>query len=165
MKTLLLISPDPLFTAAADHILSAHFRTVIPCEIASAIDIIYNDTPDLLVVDLAAGDKATVAFINNLKDDPLFSPLPILVVVGEQQPVAARWEDLFVEDWLRRSDLERDLLSRVQLAVVRSGRTVEVNPLTRLPGNISINRQIQKRMGLEHFSLAYADLSDFKPFN
>ncbi|MCL2670243.1 MAG: GGDEF domain-containing protein, partial [Syntrophaceae bacterium] len=37
--------------------------------------------------------------------------------------------------------------------------------LTRLPGNISINRQIQKRMGLEHFSLAYADLSDFKPFN
>jgi diguanylate cyclase (GGDEF)-like protein len=43
---------------------------------------------------------------------------------------------------------------------------MEVNPLTKLPGNISINRQIQARIdGGEVFALAYADLDHFKPFN
>jgi diguanylate cyclase (GGDEF)-like protein len=43
---------------------------------------------------------------------------------------------------------------------------MEVNPLTKLPGNISINRQIQARIdGGEAFALAYADLDHFKPFN
>jgi diguanylate cyclase (GGDEF)-like protein len=41
-----------------------------------------------------------------------------------------------------------------------------VNPLTKLPGNISINRQIQGRLDSgEIFALAYADLDHFKPFN
>jgi len=43
---------------------------------------------------------------------------------------------------------------------------VEINPLTRLPGNISINRQIEDRLQQsEVFAFAYADLDYFKPFN
>jgi diguanylate cyclase (GGDEF)-like protein len=50
--------------------------------------------------------------------------------------------------------------------MVRSERSVEINPLTRLPGNISINRQIEERMARgEGFAIAYADLDSFKPFN
>ena len=55
---------------------------------------------------------------------------------------------------------------RVDLCFARCDRMVELNPLTRLPGNISINRQIQCRLdrGIP-FALAYADLDHFKPFN
>jgi diguanylate cyclase (GGDEF)-like protein len=43
---------------------------------------------------------------------------------------------------------------------------VEINPLTRLPGNISINRELQERIARnENFSFGYADLDFFKPFN
>jgi len=43
---------------------------------------------------------------------------------------------------------------------------VEISPLTRLPGNLSITRQIQRRLdNNEIFALAYADLDNFKPFN
>jgi diguanylate cyclase (GGDEF)-like protein len=71
-----------------------------------------------------------------------------------------------VEDFIRRSDLLNDLRMRLNLCLSRSERIVEINPLTRLPGNISINRQIQERIdrGID-FALAYADLDSFKPFN
>jgi diguanylate cyclase (GGDEF)-like protein len=165
MKSLLLVSHDPLLITIADRLLAGNFRTIFLGEMVSALDIVYNDIPDLLIVDLTSEDAATMEIINNLKDDPMFNQLPVLVIVGEHPPVT-RWEDLFAEDWLRYSDLERDLFSRASLAIIRSRRIVEINPLTRLPGNISINRQIQERMDRsEIFSLAYADLSDFKPFN
>jgi diguanylate cyclase (GGDEF)-like protein len=43
---------------------------------------------------------------------------------------------------------------------------VEINPLTRLPGNIAILKQIQSRLDSgEIFAVAWVDLDDFKPFN
>lgn len=40
------------------------------------------------------------------------------------------------------------------------------NPLTGLPGNEAIQREIEKRiMGNKHFDVAYFDINNFKPFN
>jgi GGDEF domain-containing protein len=165
MKTIIIVSRDPLLTCIAHRLLSPVFRIIVLGGMVSAIDCIYNDIPDLVIVDIATEEAPTVERINNLKEDPMFNQLPILILTGDGLPVT-RWEGLFAEDYLRKSDLESDLLSRASLAMIRSERIVEINPLTRLPGNISINRQIQNRMGRgEIFSFAYADLADFKPFN
>ncbi len=145
MKKIVVVSQDPLLTNLADRLLSPHFLTIVLGGMVSAIDSIYNDIPNLVIADIASGDDATVESINNLKEDPMFNQLPILAVIGDRPPVT-QWEGLLVEDYLRKGDLERDLLSRVFLAVSRSERVVEINPLTRLPGNISINRQIEDRL-------------------
>ena len=43
---------------------------------------------------------------------------------------------------------------------------VDVSPLTKLPGNIAILKQVQGRLQRgEKFALAYCDLDHFKPFN
>jgi len=165
MKTIVVVSQDPLLTNLADRLLSPHFRTIVLGGMVSAIDSIYNDIPNLVIAEIVPEDDVIVESINNLKEDPMFNQLPILAVIGDRLPVA-RWEGLLVEDYLRKGDLEQDLLSRVFLAVSRSERVVEINPLTRLPGNISINRQIEDRLGRgEVFAFAYADLDYFKPFN
>lgn len=164
MKTILVVSTDPLLIHLAERLLSPRFRAIVLGGMVSAVDAIYNNIPNLVVVEIPAGDSTTAEAINNLKEDPMFNQLPILAVIGDQPP--PDWEGLLVEDYLRKGDLERDLLSRVLLAVSRSERVVEINPLTRLPGNISINRQIEDRLGRgEFFSFAYADLDYFKPFN
>ena len=165
MKTIVVVSRETLLTNIASRLLSANHKTIVLGGMVSAVDFIYNEIPDLVIADIATGDASTVESINNLKEDPMFSQLPVLAVIAEHLPVA-EWEGLHAEDYIRKADLGRDLLSRASLAIVRSGRTVEVNPLTRLPGNISINRQITERLErCEDFSFAYADLSDFKPFN
>ena len=165
MKTIIAVSRDIVLTSLADRLLSPHFRMLIFREIVSAVDSIFSDIPNMVIVEIIPGDNQTVEILNNLKEDPMFNQIPILAVLDDK-PATMRWEGLFVEDYLRKSDIERDLLSRATLAVIRSERIVEINPLTRLPGNISINRQIRERMERgENFSFAYADLADFKPFN
>ena len=165
MKTVIVVSRDTVLTGLADRLLSPHFRTLIFSQIVSAVDSIYNNIPNLVIAEIVPDDASMVESLNNLKEDPMFKQIPVLAVLDDQAPVI-QWERFWAEDYLRREDIERDLLTRVRLAMIRSERAVEINPLTRLPGNISINRQIEERLGRgESFAIAYADLDFFKPFN
>ncbi|RVU31398.1 GGDEF domain-containing protein [Neptunomonas marina] len=58
----------------------------------------------------------------------------------------------------------RDLLKRITDLKIQNA--TYSNPLTLLPGNVPINREIDRRLkqALE-FRVAYFDLNDFKPFN
>ena len=164
-KSILLVSRDQQLAGAARQLLAPTFALTVLDGIVAAVNAIYTDIPDLLIVDAGPGSGAWLEGVNTLKDDPLFSQLPVLLITGGGLPLPC-WEDLLAEDYLRREELERDLAARASLAIVRAARAVEINPLTRLPGNISINRQLSERLARgETFALAYADLSDFKPFN
>jgi GGDEF domain-containing protein len=58
------------------------------------------------------------------------------------------------EDFLRMADRLKEL-EQISL---------DASPLTRLPGNIAIEREIEKRLKEGKFALCYADLDNFKPF-
>ena len=132
---------------------------------SAAVGSIYNAPPDLIVIDLRRDDTFSMSVLSNLKQDPMFSHLPVLAILQEEEGLPP-WDILFTEDYIWRPDLERDIHPRVDLAILRSERIAEVNPLTRLPGNISINKQIQGRIDREQiFALAYLDLDQFKPYN
>lgn len=54
-----------------------------------------------------------------------------------------------------------DTLARLNLEIARGA-----NPLTGLPGNVAIEQEIEERLGKgTPFSLAYADLDNFKAYN
>jgi len=162
--SILVVSSNTAITDLLKKILAGSGRVVVFSHLRSAFDDIYDDVPNLLIVDIH-GDGEVLALLNTLKEDPLFAHLPVLVLLAEDDP-APDWSTFPAEDYIREEDLEKDILSKVALCQARSERIVEVNPLTRLPGNISINRQIQSRLdqGIP-FALAYADLDYFKPFN
>lgn len=164
MKEIVVVSQDPYVTNLADRLLSPHFRLHLLAEMVSAVDLVFNRIPDLMVADMTSGGEGALAALCDLKEDPIFSQLPVLAVVADE--AAPSWERLPVEDYVRKGDVGRDLLARANLALSRAARIVEINPLTRLPGNISINRQIEERLGRgDVFAFAYADLDNFKPFN
>jgi diguanylate cyclase (GGDEF)-like protein len=164
-KTIVVISQDMGMKSMMEGLLRDTYGIVVFSNIQSAIDFIYNTIPNLVIIDLTFNDSQAVGILNNLKGDPIFSQLPVMAVLSDS-PEGSLWESLLVEDYVRRSELERDVTARVHLAVLRSERVVEINPLTRLPGNISINRQIQDRLDRSQtFAVAYADLDYFKPFN
>lgn len=164
-KNLVVISRDTVMKRLMESLLEDAFHVVVLNSMQSAIDFIYNTMPNLVVIDLTVDDRDAVVILNNLKGDPIFSQLPVMAVLSDN-PQSSEWNALLVEDYVRRSDLERDIRARINLSILRSERTVDINPLTRLPGNISINREIQERIDRRRsFALAYADLDHFKPFN
>jgi len=164
-KTVVVISQDVVLSGIIDRILVNDYDVFLFRNIQSAIDYIYNSPPNLIILDTSEEDVYSMDIINNLKTDPIFYQLPVLVVIDDMLNVPV-WNNIFVEDYLKRADIEQEGLTRVSLAILRSERVVEVNPLTKLPGNISIGRQIQARIEAgDVFALAYADLDHFKPFN
>ncbi|MEA3486555.1 MAG: diguanylate cyclase [Thermodesulfobacteriota bacterium] len=165
MKTIVVVCQDIVLINFISKTLKGLYETVIFSNIQSALDYIYNSIPNLLIIDFNANDSISINILHNFKEDPIFNQLPVLAVLPDQMLLSA-WDFLSVEDYIWKADIERDILARVNLSILRSERIVEINPLTRLPGNISINRQIQNRLDRnEEFAFAYADLDYFKPFN
>lgn len=162
--TLLIVSRDISLGRIFRRFLADDDEVTVFENLPSALDAIYNEIPNLLVMDLPAVGK-TAEQLRLLKEDPLFAGLPVLAILDEMNP-PPDWTTFIADDYIWTGDLERDLAHRVRICLLRSRRMVEINPLTRLPGNISINREIQDRLdrGVV-FALAYVDLNHFKPFN
>jgi diguanylate cyclase (GGDEF)-like protein len=165
MKTIVAISGDTVLANITINSLNHLYNVIVFGGVASALDCIYNSIPDLVIIDVDLNDTTAIDVLNSLKDDPMFSQLPLLIVLPENAAMP-EWNTFFAEDYIRISDIEKELLPRVELCIARSERVVEINPLTRLPGNISINKQIQNRLDAKDiFALAYLDIDNFKPFN
>ncbi len=166
LNTVVVISRDMVLTSIMDRILKDSYRVVDFSNMQSSLDYIYNSIPDMLIIDIGTDtDDFTVNIVNELKGDPIFGQLPVLAIFDDRF-VIQDWDSLLVDDYLRKSCLEMELLTKVGLCMHRAERTIEVNPLTRLPGNIAIIKQIQKRLDAgDIFALAYADLDYFKPYN
>ena len=165
MQNIIIISEDSNLIHTLRRNLGGFYALAFFRPAVSLIDLLYKATPDLMIIDIAPKKERLLKMLYNLKSDPVFSQIPILGIF-DHGVETSRWNDLLVEDYLRKSDLSRDLLLRTSLCIARSKRCVEINPLTRLPGNISINRQIQSGLDArEVFALAYLDIDHFKPFN
>jgi diguanylate cyclase (GGDEF)-like protein len=165
MKTAVLISRDTVLIAITERILQGYCRIVPFANIRSALDYVYSIVPNLLVIDMPLDDSEIVDTINRLKGDPIFTHLPVLAVVDDRARLP-EWDSVLIEDYVWKSRIDKDLADRARLSILRSERVVEVNPLTRLPGNISINRTIQDLIDRgEIFAIGYGDLDNFKPFN
>lgn len=134
-------------------------------EIQPALDFIYHSLPRLLVLEIGDDNRRTFGIVSDLKGDPVFGQIPIIAIIPDSFEIPS-WDLMPTDDYLRRKDVEAEVSLRVALSLARADRIVEINPLTRLPGNITISRQIQQRLDAgEIFALAYADLDYFKPFN
>jgi diguanylate cyclase (GGDEF)-like protein len=165
MKTIVVVCKDIALTNVIKRTLQSSYSSVVFSSMPSALDYIYNSTPDLIVINILHDDPLAISILNDLKADPMFHQLPVLAILPEHFNLF-NWDDLIIEDFIWKADLDKDFLLRVNLCIMRSTRIVEINPLTRLPGNISINRELQDRISRnENFSFGYADLDFFKPFN
>jgi diguanylate cyclase (GGDEF)-like protein len=166
LRSVVLITKDLVLRNRLEKVLTDSFRVVLFSNIQSSLDYIYSSMPDLMVVESnGVDDSRARTILSDLKNDPTFGQIPIMAIC-EDDLVSPDWHHLVADDYVRKSSLEAEAMARVELCLERSARFVEINPLTRLPGNIAILKQIQSRLDSnEVFAVAWVDLDDFKPFN
>lgn len=165
IKTILVITKDAALTDIIKKILMDYYRVICFSNMQSSLDYIYNSTPDMMIIDMVIYDHDLAKMLHEMKTDPIFGRIPAIVVCDDNFLIPEQ-DYLLIDDYLRMAYLEAELLARVNLCMHRTERMVEVNPLTRLPGNIAIIKQIQRRLDFfEQFAFAYADLDHFKPYN
>lgn len=162
METVMVLSADAGLNSTIEDNLPGYNLQIFESP-RNIIDKIYNSPPSLLIV---TTEDSIRKLVRMLREDPIFSNLPILIIFNRKDPLSSDWHELQVDDYIQLPFNPDELAMRVALGIYRAKRVVETNPLTMLPGNTPIIREVQARLdtGLD-FALAYADLDHFKPFN
>ncbi len=132
----------------------------------SAISLVLDDPPDMLIMDKGFGDGLDHDLLNAVKACLQKTNIPVILVVDEAELTVMDWDIYQVDDILVKPVTGEMLLARVRLAEVRMARVFDNNPLSRLPGNTSILHAIDQTIAAdESYGVCYVDIDNFKPYN
>jgi diguanylate cyclase (GGDEF)-like protein len=132
-----------------------------------ALDTIRKTPPDLVVLDIDMPRMDGYQVCEAVKSDVVLRHIPVLMLTA-QRGVDAKVQGLEhgADDYLTKPFDMEELLARVRSLLRRARLDLEANPLTRLPGNVAIEKEILHRLGTQApFAVLYADLNAFKAYN
>ena len=123
--------------------------------------------PDLVILDFKMPKLDGKAVCRELKKDILLSHMPIIMLTGKGDVSdKVGGIDAGVDDYVVKPFEPQELIARIRMVIRRVQRDLEANPLTRLPGNVSILNELQKRIDKNSlYSVCYLDLDKFKAYN
>lgn len=134
---------------------------------SSALEWVRNHPPDLILLDIMLPDLNGVEVCRRIRELWHMRTVPIVMLTA-----LGRVEDKLrgiragADDYLTKPVAIPELLARIEMHLRRSQRERAVNPLSGLPGNPEIEREIRRRLeNGEPFGIAYIDLNAFKAFN
>lgn len=132
-----------------------------------AIERLFNEPPDLLLVDNTIADYDGLELVKLVKSENVYRQVPVIICLNtDDGGDMLDFSQVEVDDFLIRPVSEREAKARISLTLYRAVRELDANPLTKLPGNTSIINRIQDLIDRqEDFALIYADLDHFKSFN
>ncbi|AGL19421.1 response regulator [Actinoplanes sp. N902-109] len=132
-----------------------------------ALELMETRRPDLAVVDWMMPVMDGVELTRRLRAEPLTSALPVIMLTAKGMTVdKVVGLTAGVDDYLVKPFDTAELIARVASTLRRTKEFREVSPLTGLPGNARVTREIVERMkGGGDFSVGYIDIDRFKPVN
>jgi diguanylate cyclase (GGDEF)-like protein len=143
------------------------FEVLLAGDGAEALEIISRRRPDLAVVDLMMPNIDGLELTRRLRADPMTAALPVIMLTAKGLTV-----DKVVglttgaDDYLVKPFDTSELIARVRSTLRRNQEFREVSPLTGLPGNARIQREIADRVrGGVDYAVAYIDIDRFKSVN
>ncbi|HTG00315.1 MAG TPA: diguanylate cyclase [Nitrospirota bacterium] len=147
-----------------EHFESVQCRLLVLTDASLVLGVAYAEPPDVIIIDLSRGDPAHTGVLMGLKQDSYFSEIPVLGLFSTSDSAAPLWDELPVDDFVSLPLDCRELQSRILLSQQRIRRIFDNNPLSKLPGNTSIQHAIEQSLGAPR-AVCYLDINNFKPYN
>jgi diguanylate cyclase (GGDEF)-like protein len=132
-----------------------------------ALEVMESRRPDLAVVDWMMPNMNGVELTRRLRAEPLTSALPVIMLTAKGMTVdKVVGLTAGVDDYLVKPFDTAELIARVSSTLRRNKEFREVSPLTGLPGNARVRREIVDRMKTgKDFAVGYIDIDRFKSVN
>jgi diguanylate cyclase (GGDEF)-like protein len=160
----ILSSDSQLATHIQLRLHSKGCQVTVMAYVESVLGCFYADPPDLLIVDLSTGTECGLGIVSTLRSDSFFSTIPIIGLLTTIENDTLDWEQCKLDDFIVLPLNFNEIFSRISLALSRLKRIFDNNPLTRLPGNTSIQIAIEAALGSDT-AVCYVDINNFKPYN
>ena len=143
------------------------YEVIEACDGQEGLTAAQRKSPDLVILDYKMPYLDGREVCRRLKKDILLRHLPVIMLTGKGDLTdKVEGLDAGADDYIVKPFEPRELLARIRMIIRRTERDLEANPLTRLPGNISIINELQNRIEKQlPLAAGYADLDKFKSYN
>jgi len=132
-----------------------------------ALKIIKSKPLDLVLLDYNIPKMNGRQVCMEVKKDILLRHLPVIMVTGKGEVNdKVGGIDAGADDYIVKPFEPKELLARIRMILRRTARDLEANPLSRLPGNVSILNELSARLeNNTKFAICYLDIDKFKSYN
>ncbi|HEX9645268.1 MAG TPA: response regulator [Acidimicrobiia bacterium] len=132
-----------------------------------ALDAAKAAPPDLVLLDVMMPEMDGLTVLRRLRSTPATTNVPVILLTAK-----ALAEDrvtglnLGADDYITKPFDVEELMARVRTVLRRAQQMRDLSPLTGLPGNFRISRELESRVKEgDPFAIVHADLDNFKSFN
>lgn len=132
-----------------------------------ALKAIATKSPNLVLLDYKIPKVDGREVCRRVKKDILLRQLPIIMVTGKGDiNDRVGGIDAGADDYIVKPFEPKELMARIRMVLRRTQSALEANPLTHLPGNVSILSELGRRLETKtRFAVCYLDLDKFKAYN
>ena len=166
--SILIADDDPDLRDIVRSILeSSGFSVTEASDGEQAFQAVRGHPPDLMILDYMMPRLTGPELSQRIKQDVLLRHVPIIMLTGKSEVQdKVRGIDAGADDYLIKPFEPQELLARVRMVLRRTVRDLEANPLTKLPGNLTIQHELERRLSdRAPIAVCYVDLDRFKAFN
>ncbi len=131
------------------------------------LELIKSRGFNLVIVDYKMPVMDGPTLCATVKKDILLAHVPIIMLTGKGDVTdKVSGINAGADDYMVKPFEPTELLARIKMVLRRTERDLDANPLTHLPGNVSILNELQSRIDAKSpLAVAYADLDKFKAYN
>ena len=130
------------------------------------VSLALRSRPAVIGFDARGGCDASLEACARIKSDVYTAIVPVVMFVADDGDMVVRALDAGADEVIPAGCADREAGARLATMRRRSERDIYVHPSTRLPGTVTIEAEITRRLASGVlFAVCYADLDHFKEFN
>jgi diguanylate cyclase (GGDEF)-like protein len=165
----ILIVEDEVFlqTILKYELEDAGYEVCVAGDGLEGLKAVEDRIPDLILMDVMMPGADGNEVCRRLKSAPRTRQIPIIMLTAMATPEdKIRSLDQGANDYVTKPFERKELLKRVENLLDWGRIQRDSNPLTGLPGNNSIETELNRRLASgQPFVFMYVDVDNFKPFN
>src|SRR5690242_14116917 len=168
-KTVILVADDEdsILLMLRDALRSFDYDVVVAHNGKEALQELRKNPPDLVLLDVMMPEMNGYEVCREVKSDVFLRHIPVMLLTA-QAGMSSKVTGLEqgADDYVTKPFEMAELVARIRTLLRRTRIGLEANPLTRLPGNITIEKEIMQRIKTNApFAVLYIDLNEFKAYN
>ena len=143
------------------------FEVAVANDGKEALQVAFESHPDIAILDYNMPQKDGLTVAEELKNNPLFAHVPIIILTAfSEKKTKMKGLSMGIDDYLIKPVDTDELIARIRMILKRNKQVLDTNPLSKLPGNPSIQARIEREIAKQSdFAVLYLDLDHFKSYN